>query len=817
MDVLLHDIRYALRSLRRSAGFTTVAVLTLALGIGATTAVFTVIDGVLLRPLPFAEQERLFYFLEQSAEGGRRLPSYPNFLDWKRDATTTDLAYARGRRESMRGTGGVENVLVAYASPRLRTVLGAHPILGRTFLPDEEREGAANAAVITHHFWMRHFGGDPAAVGKTLVLGDRSYTVVGVMPREAAFPVWVDIWAPVAAIAGTDRVLEERDFHADGILIGRLHDGVSLAQAESELGTIARRLATAYPAANRDWTSADAQPLGSAIIGDVKPRLLVLMGAVAVVLLIACANVTSLSLARAATRTREIAIRSALGAGRGRVARQLLTESVLIAAAGGVLGTVIAWSGVALLRHGAPWAVPRLAEVTLDARVLAFVLGVSFATALVVGLVPAWRSVAPDLAESLRERAHGAGGGALRQRLRAVLVTAEIALALMLVAGAGLLLRSFQELQRLELGFDPERMVTFDITPPSPRYDDPRDAAALYARVADAVRPIPGVEHVALANFAPGSGGIPTRVEVDGKVPYGEWGDRGASFRTISSGYFQATGIPLREGRDFTDAEIASAGAVAVVSEAFARLYWPGASPLGHSVTVFKSAQGRADFGQPIQMTVVGVAGDVQNGAPGAPPRPEIYVPFTANPWTHMNLVVRAAGEPAALIPALKRAVLGVEPAIPIAGGGADFIVMDEQSARGLGVQRFNASLLGVFALSALLLAAIGIYGLMSYAVAQRTREMGIRMALGARPRDVLSLVVRQGMTLALLGIALGIIGALAVTRLLASMLYGVAPTDPATFTGVAALLAAVALLACWLPARRAARVDPTVATGSGL
>lgn len=812
MDTLLHDLRYAVRSLRRSAGFTTVAILTLALGIGATAAVFSVIDGVFLKPLPFADERRLFYFLERRAEGGRRLPSYPSFLDWKRDATTTELAYARGRPEAMRGNDGVENVLVAYVSPRFLSVLGAHPILGRTLLPDEEREGAANAAVITHHFWMRHFGGDPTAVGKTLVLGDRSYTVVGVMPREAAFPLWVDIWAPVAAIAGADRVLEERDFHADGILIGRLHRGVSLAQAEGELGTIARRLATAYPAANRDWTSVDARPVGSAIIGDVRPRLLVLMGAVAVVLLIACANVTSLSLARAAARTREIAIRSALGAGHARVVRQLLTESVLIATAGGVLGTAIAWSGVALLGHSAPWAVPRLAEVTLDFRVLAFVLGISFASALVVGLVPAWRSVMPDLADSLRERAQGAGGGALRQRLRAVLVTAEIALALILVAGAGLLIRSLQELQRLELGFDPERMVTFDITPPSPRYDDPRDAAALYARIADAVRPLPGVERVALANFPPGSGGIPTRVEVDGKVPYGEWGDRGASFRTISRGYFHATGIPLRQGRDFTDAEIASAGAVAVVSEAFARLYWPGESPLGHSVTVFKSAQGRADFGQPIRMTVIGVAADVQNGAPGDPPRPEIYVPFTANPWTHMNLVVRAKGEPAALIPALKRAVLGVEPAIPIAGGGAEFIVMDEQSARGLGVQRFNASLLGAFALSALLLAAIGIYGLMAYAVTQRTREMGIRMALGARPRDVLSLVVRQGMTLALLGIVIGIAGAFATTRLLASMLYGVAPTDPATFTGVAVLLAGVALLACWLPARRAARVEPNVA-----
>lgn len=563
MDILLHDLRYAVRSLRRNTGFTLVAVLTLALGIGATTAVFSVVSGVLLHPLPFAEQERLFYFTERSTQGGGRLPSYPNFLDWQRQATVLDIAYARGRAEPMRGPEGVENVLVAYVSPRFLSVLGARPALGRTLLPDEEQAGGGggNAAVITHRFWMRHFGGDPAAVGRTLVLGDRSYTVAGVMPRGARFPLWVDIWAPVSAITGTDRVLTERDFHADGILIGRLHPGVSLARAQGELGTIAQRLATAYPEANRDWTSVAAHPVGSMILGDVRPRLLVLMGAVAVVLLIACANVTSLSLARAAARTREIAIRSALGAGRARMVRQLLTESALIAAAGGLLGAGIAWCGVALLRRAAPWAVPRLNEVTLDSTVLAFVLCVSLATAIVVGLVPAFRGAAPDLADSLRERAPAAGGGRRRQLLRAMLVTAEIALALMLVAGAGLLIRSFWQLQRLELGFDPSRVVTFDVTPPSPRYDDPREAAALYARLADAVRPIPGVEQVALSNFPPGGGGIPTRVEVDGKVLYGEWGDRGAIFRTISPGYFHTMEIPLRQGRDFTDADVSASGA----------------------------------------------------------------------------------------------------------------------------------------------------------------------------------------------------------------------------------------------------------------
>ena len=813
MDVLLHDLRYALRSLRRSGSFTLVAVLTLAIGVGATTAVFSVVNGVLLRPLPFAEQERLFTFFEHSAQGGARLPSYPNFLDWRREATTVDVAYARGRGEPMRGPDGVENVVVAYVSPRFLSVLGAQPELGRAFVSEEETAGGGGAVVLTHRFWMRHFGGDRSAIGKSLVLGDRSYTVVGVMPSGARQPLWADAWAPVSAIEGSDRVLAERDFHADGVLLGRLHPGVSLERARGELAGIARRLAAAYPSANRDWTSVDAYPLRDLVLGDVKPRLFVLMGAVALVLLIACANVTSLSLARAMARRREIAIRSALGAGRARVVRQLLTESVLLAAAGGVLGAVLAWASVVLLKRAAPMAVPRLNEVGLDANVLAFVLGVTLATALVVGLVPALRVAAPNLAESLRERAQTASGGRQRQRLRAALVAAEIALALMLVAGAGLLIRSFWRLQQVELGFEPERLVGMTITPPLPQYDDPREAAALYARLADGVRPIAGVEDVALANFTPlGGGGVPTKVEVDGKSTYGEWGDRGASFRTISPGYFRTMKIPLLEGRAFTDADLSEAGNVAIVSKAFARLYWPGQSPIGRAVTVFKSAQGRADFGEPIHAIVVGVVGDVRNDRLDTTPSPKIFLPYTANPWTHMALIVRTRGDPIAMIPALERAVLGVEPAIPIAGEGAGFRTMDQLLTSSMGAQRFNTSLLMVFALAALLLAAIGIYGLMAYAVTQRTQEIGIRMALGALPRDVLALVVREGMLLAALGIAVGLGGAFAASRLLASLLYGVTPTDPTTFVSVALLLGAVAFLACWLPARRAARVDPLVA-----
>jgi putative ABC transport system permease protein len=812
MDVLLHDLRYAARSLRRSAGFTVVAVLTLALGLGATTAVFSIVNGVLLHPLPFAEQERLFALFEHSTTGGVRLPSYPTFLDWQRQAGTIELAYARGRGESLKRADGVENVLVAYVSPRFLAVLGARPVRGRAFLPEEEQPNGGNVVVLTHHFWMEHFGGDPAVIGKTLTLGDRSYTVVGVMPRGASYPLWADLWAPVSAIMGTDRVLTERDFHADGVLIGRLRAAVSLARAQGELNGIARQLAIAYPKTNRDWTATDAYPVGRVIVGDVRPRLIVLMGAVALVLLIACTNVASLSLARAAGRAREIAIRSALGAGRARVVRQLLTESALIAVAGGLIGIGIAWLGVALLQHAAIVSLPRLNEITLDGGTLAFALVITLVTALAVGLVPALRTAAPDLAQSLKERAVAGASGHRQQRLRAMLVTAEIALALILVAGAGLLIRSFWQLQRLDPGFNPARIVTFDVTPPSPGYDIPQQAAALYARLADAVQSTPGVERVALSNFPPGGRGIPTKVEVGGQTLYGEWGDRGASFRTISPGYFRMLEIPLRAGRDFRDADLSASGAVAIVSETFSRLYWPGRSPIGQSVTVFKSAQGRADFGEPLHATVVGVASDVQNGEPGEPPRPVIYLPYTANPWTHMALIIRTTRDPERSIPALKRAILGVEPAIPVAGGGAGFQVLERQLASGLSAQRFNTSLLTVFALSALALAAIGIYGLLAYTVTQRTREIGIRIALGARGGDVLGLVVRQGMVLAAYGIVLGLVGSLLATRLLASLLYGVSATDPLTLGSVVLLLAAVALGACWIPARRATRVDPIVA-----
>lgn len=812
MDNLLQDLRYALRSLRKSRAFAVVAVLTLAIGIGATTAVFSVVSGVLLEPLPFAEQERVFALLEHSKVGGARLPSYPNYLDWQRQTTMLDLAYTRGRAEALQGRDGVENVLVAYVSPRFLSVLGARPVIGRAFLTDEGQASNATSAVLTHHFWVQHFGGDPAVIGETITLGDRTYSVVGVMPREAAYPQWADLWIPIAAISGTDHVLAERDFHADGALIGRLHPGVTLTQAISELSGIARQLSAAYPEANADWTSVDATPISSLILGDVRPRLLILQAAVALVLLIACANVAGLSLARAAAREREIAIRCALGAGSTRVVRQLLTESALVAVAGGAMGLIGGVAGLHWLRRAAPSVLPRVPEVALDGRVLAFALGVSLVTALLVGLVPALRVATPDLAGMLKEGSRGAGDGLGHQRVRGALVIAELALALILVAGAGLLIQSIWRLQRLDPGFDPKHLVSFDVTPPSPQYDGPEQAAALYARLADAVRDIPGVERVALANFPPDSRGIPTRVQVEGQATYGEWGDRGASLRTISPGYFQAMGIPLRAGRGFTKGDLTSSGSVAIVSRAFARLYWSSRNPLGQTVTVFKRAQGRADFDQPIHATVVGVANDVQNSGPGQPPSPVVYVPYTANPWTHMVILARTSGDPARAIPSLKRAILSVEPAIPIAGGNARFQLIEEDLASAMSVQRFNASLLSAFALAAVVLAAIGIYGLMAYAVTQRTREMGIRMALGAQQRDVLRLVLRQGMLLAGIGIVLGLGGALAATRLLASLLYGVTPTDPTTLAGVVLLLGVVALFACWIPALRATRVEPTVA-----
>jgi len=814
MDTLLADLRYAVRALRKSPGFSAAAILTLALAIGSNTAVFSVVNGVLLRPLPFAEQDRLFMLGEQSRQGGFRPPSYPTFLDWQAQSSAfVDLAYVRGGGQRLTGPEGVQSVIVSVVSPGFFATLGERPLMGRLFTPEEERAGT-HVAVLSYALWQGRFGGDPHILGKTLSLTAGVFSVVGVLPHDVAYPPWANeqLYLPIATVAATERVLTQRGFHADCRIIGRLKPGVTAEQAKTALDAVARREAAAYPEFNADWISVRQFPLRDEILGETTPRqLLVLLVAVGLVLMIGCVNVANLTLARAGARGRELAIRSALGAGRGRVVRQLLTESLVLASVGAVLGVVIAHGAIALLKRAAPGVLPRLETVRVDGWVLAFALGVTVITAVAVGLFPALRAARPDLTDSLKQGTAGAGTGRGRQRLRGALVTSEIALAVVLVVGAGLLIRSLWQLRAVNPGFDAQGLVTFWISPPPTRAQNPARLAALYTQVEDAARALPGVTSVALTNFTPLSpAGLPSPVEIPGRAPDPERDPR-VWFMTVSPGYFRTMRIPLRGGREFTEGDL-SGGPAVIVNEAFARAFWPGLDPIGRQVTLHKAVQGRPDFGDPLPGTVVGVVGDVRKFSLDTPAEPQVYVPFTRNVWGHMSLVVRTAVVPTGFLATLSRTVRQVDPDIPMTLSDGRSAADTIDITAGLESRQLDTWLLGSFAAAALLLAAIGIYGLLAYAVGQRRRELGIRLALGASRGDVMAQVVGDGIRLAGMGIGVGVLLALAVTRLLTALLYGVRATDPATFVGVVALLTLVSLVASYLPARRAARVDPMVA-----
>jgi putative ABC transport system permease protein len=671
MDALLHDLRYALRSLARSPAFTSIAVLTLALGIAGNTAVFSVVNGILLRPLPFAQQDRLFMLAEQNRQGGLRPPSYPTFLDWQAQSSAfAGLAYVRGGGQRLAGPDGVQSIVASAVSTGFFVTLGETPLLGRLFTPDEERSGA-HVAVLSYGLWQGRFGGDAHILGRTLSLTAGVFTVVGVLPHDVTYPPWTDaqLYFPLTTVAATDRALAQRGFHADCRIIGRLKPGVTPELAKTDLDGVAQREATTYPEFNADWTSVRFIPLRDEILGDTTQQLLVLVAAVGLVLMIACVNVTNLTLARAGARGRELAIRSALGAGRGRVVRQLLAESVVLACVGGALGVVAAYWAIALLKRAAPSVLPRLETVRVDGWVLAFALGVTILTAIAAGLLPALRAARTNLTDTLKEGTAGAGVARERQRLRGVLVAGEIALAVILVVGAGLLIRSLWRLRAVNPGFDPEGLVTFFVSPPPTRARSPADLTALYTEIQDAARGLPGVTSTALTNFTPpGPGGLPSPVEIAGRAP-DPVRDPQVWFMTISPGYFRTMRIPLRAGRELTEADL-TAGPAVVVNEAFARAFWPGQDPVGRQVTLHKAVQGRPDFGEAMPSTVVGIVGDVHQFGLDTPPAPQVYVPFTRNVWGHMSLVVRTATPPAGLIATLRRTVRQVDPDIPMTLGG---------------------------------------------------------------------------------------------------------------------------------------------------
>ena len=819
LDTIRQDLRYAARAFVRTPGFTIAATLTLALGIGATTAVFSIVDGVLLRGLPFRDPARIVSVLESRDDGGQRLPSYPTFRDWQAASAewggaVEGMAFIRGLEAIVHGEKGPERLVGGYVSTGFFTLMGAPALLGRTFLPDEERRGGAGnrVAVISYDLWQQRFGGDPGIVGKPLPLADGTAVILGVMPRGFAYPTWANLWLPLATIEGTDAALAKRGVHADSRTILRIRASADSARVAASFRTLEARLAQAYPDEQAHWTSVTLGPLRDELLGNVRPTLLTLGGAVLLVLLLACANVANLSLSRASARQREISIRAAIGAGRRRIVRQLLTESLALAVLGGALGVALAVYLVRIVRQMATTQLPRANEIVVDGRVLGFALAVSVVAALLAGVVPALRATRPAVMERLRSGGLGSVGAVRDSRLRGLLVSAQYALALVLLIGAGLLVQSFRRLQAVSLGFEPNGRVASALSPSSARYPDAKASAALYQRIMERARTVPGVRDVAVVNHIPiGGGWVTSSVRVAGR-PEDAARDQQVVYRTASESYQRTIGMRVARGRWFTADDMRAPNGF-VVNETMARQLWPDGDAVGQTITLRRSSMARPDFGQPITGRVLGVIGDVRQFGRDNAAQPEVYVPYTLEVWPWITLVARV-DNPARVIPLLRRAVLDVDPSIPVAGetlqGG--FITLDRQLSSSVAQRRFTTSLIGAFAAGALLLAAIGMYGVIAYGVAQRTREVGVRMALGATERMILRLVLGEGIRLAVIGAIVGVAGALASTRLIRALLFETVPTDPLIFVSTPLLLAAVALAASYIPARRATRLDPTLA-----
>ena len=814
MTNFVADLRQLARSLARSPGFTTIAVLTLALGIGVTTAVVSVADHVLVRSLPFRDSGRLMMLVEQDRSGAIRLPSAPTAMDWQRDAGAQRafeaLTYIRGDGLSLRVGEDTRDVGTAFVTPEFFQILGARIERGRPLLADDHRPGAAPAAVITHRLWTDRFGSDPDILGRAIHLDSAPVTVVGVLPLGAVYPPFADVYRPVSQYR-QQQILQQRGFHADSRTLARLRPGTDSAQAVALMRNVGTRLATEYPAEQEGWMPS-MRAMRTEIIGGLRPMLLTLSGAAAAVLLLACANIANLLLARVTTRSRELAVRAALGATRWRIVRQLLSESVLLALAGGVLGMALAWFAIDLASTMMAAQLPRADELALDHRVLAVAAAASLLTALLCGLWPAFRATRTSGAEVLRASAAGSVGIRAESRMRRVLVTVQFALALVLLVGAGLLIQSFRRAASVDVGFDPRGVYTLRIAPAASAYPQASDAAALYARLMDAARTVPGVQDAAFIQHAPYSpAGMITSVELGAATVDSS---NQVMYRTVSASYLQTMQMRMAAGRWFTSEDERSPGGAFVINEAMANRYWRGQNPIGERITIRRASQARPDFGQPLPGTVIGVVRNVHQQRQDVPPDPEVYVPYTLETWNWGNLVVRArdaAG--ASLLPSIVEAVRSVDARLVQPGqeGVAAFSRMEDAIGRSMQPRRFSMSLVGAFATCALLLAAIGIYGVVAYGVAQRSREIGVRKALGASDAGIASLIFGESLMMLALGVLLGGIGAWASARLIRAMLFDTGVVDPAVYLVAVIVLALTALLATWLPARRAMRLDPTI------
>ena len=810
MESLLKDIRYGIRSLLKRPGFTAIAVITLAIGIGANTAIFSVVNAVLLRPLPFHNAEELVTLWERNPKQGyeQNPPAAGNYVDWReQNRVFAQMAiYAPSRKFNLSLGDQPERIAGAAVSTSLFELLGVRPVLGRTFSSEEEQPGNDQVALISHNLWQRHFAADRNPVGRTITLDGKTYTIVGVMPEGFQFPggsgtvlriftpETAELWVPLALDADT---LSQRSSHSLNV-IGRLKPGITVAQATAEMDAIQQRLEQQYPTFYVG-SHVKVVPLAEQIVGTARRPLLVLWGAVAFVLLISCANVANLLLSRSSTRKKEFALRAALGAGRLRIIRQLLTESLLLSIVGGIAGTLLAAWGVHVLSTIVPPDFPRRGEIAIDGWVLGFTLLISVLTGIIFGLAPAIQSTKLDLIDALKASGRNSAGSSHRHSLRSLLVMSEMALALILLIGAALMIQSFLRLRHVGPGFTPDNVLTMEVSLPLNSY--PRERRpAFFQQLIERAQSVPGVQVVAAAKHLPLSGdNMNFAFDIEGR-PFPPGRSPGADCRFVTPDYFKALRISLIKGRVFSESDGPQAPPVLLINKAMADRFFPNEDPIGKRMQL-----GINNFaGQ-----IVGIVGDVKHVGLDAEVNDEVYLPYSQAPFAiDMTLLVRTSGDPMSLAGAMRNELATLDKQVSI----GKVRTMDTIAAESVAQPRFRTLLLGLFGIFALLLASIGIYGVMSYAVTQRTQEIGIRMALGAQVGDVRKLVIGNGMTLALIGVAIGLAGAYGLTRLMASLLFGISATDAPTFAAISAILIVVALIACYIPARRATKVDPLVA-----
>jgi putative ABC transport system permease protein len=815
---MLNDIRYGLRQLWKHPAFTIIAVLTLALGIGANTAIFSVVNAVLLKPLPFPEPDELIAVgmtdSRQKSQTDLNSLSYPDYFDFRdQNRTLTSSAVYRDRSFALTSEEGATSLRGVKTSAEFFDVLGIKPKMGRVFVRDDEQGGGGPGGfkvIISDDFWKKHFGADPNVLGRTIMLDRRQHTVIGVMPAGFQFPIQndpIDFYVTIAEDAatpdGSKPQTQQRGSHSLQA-IARLKPGATIEQAQTDLATIAAALAKQYPDSNTNFGVA-TKPLREDMIGDVRTALYILFGAVVCVLLIANANVANLLLARASARGKEIALRAAMGASRARIIRQLLTESLLLSGLGGGLGLLIAQWGTEALIKTVPQNIPRISTIQLDASVLGFTLLVSLATGVIFGLVPAWQASHVDLNSSLKAGTRTGGGGEGKGRVRNALIMAEVALALVLLISAGLLIQSFARLGRVQMGVRTEHLLTARVSLPDVAYPKNENVLAFFDQFLPRIRALPGVESASAIVPLPLSGSnMVTSFDIEER-PLPEGQRPGAPVRMIATEYFKTMGIPVKQGRVFDERDRFESAPVVIVNERFANKYFPGQNVIGKRIMPGFAAD---DSGEKMR-EIVGMVGNVKHLSLKNEDSPEMYLPQTQIPFNIMSIVIRTnVSNPSALTNSVRKELAALDGTIPL----TSVRVFDEYISRSLARPRFNTLLLSIFAGTALLLTAIGIYGVLAYSVAQRTSEIGIRIALGAGKSSIFRLIVGQVMTLVAVSLALGLVGAFAATRLLNSLLFGVGASDPGTFIGIVLLVSAVAFIAAWVPARRATRVDPIIA-----